>query len=217
MPASPLPLVVASRNQAKVAEIERLIGDLTIVRPPGADSALGQESEAASSLAANAEAKALLVSREEAGRLVVATDGGLLVPALGEYWNPLQTRRFAGENATDRKRASHLLALMRPYSGQDRRIGWREAMAVAYDGKIIATWTAESPPGLLANDLLEESGVLASGFWIPSLWLCPEFDGRRLIDLTIGERARHDDHWARLGIALRRLVSSNAAAGAEIG
>lgn len=202
-------LVVASHNQAKLAMIAELIGDLALVRAASA-AALGDAPENAASLAANAEAKACRVSRREPAALVVATDGGLLLPALGDGWDPLQTRRFAGPQATDRERTERLLALMEPYHGAEREIAWQEAMAVARAGEIIASWTAASPPGRLAAELNDRTTQYASGFWLPPLWVCPEWGNRRLADLTPVERGRHDDHWRRLGRRLRRLVSDDA-------
>jgi inosine/xanthosine triphosphate pyrophosphatase family protein len=204
----PIPdLVVASRNPAKVATVARLAAGLARVRPLPDDLAAAGDEDAAS-VEANAAAKARRASAAQPGSVVVATDGGLLVPALGSAWDPLRTRRFAGAHATDRERADALLALAAGLAGDERRIGWREALAVARDGLPIATWTAEDAPGLLANDYDPRLLSAGGGFWVSALWRCPECDGRRLADLSPAERAARTDHWARLGVELRRLLAT---------
>ena len=155
-------------------------------------------------LAAN---KAQQITTALPGALVIATDGGLLVPALGAAWDPLRTRRFAGLEATNRERADALLTLAAGLDGEERQIGWREAMAVARDGKILSVWTAESAPGLLARDY-DPALLDAAGFWVPALWLCPEYDHRRLAALADAERTARDDHWAGLGRELRRFLAA---------
>ena len=142
--------------------------------------------------------KATWHSRERPGVTVIATDGGLTIPALGPAWNPVETARFAGRDASGLDRALALLEICARLTGPDRRIGWSEAMSVAVDGRLLETWTANSPPGVLADDLPPEL-YPASGFWVPWLWRCPEYGNRRLSDLTRQERLGRRDHWAILG------------------
>jgi inosine/xanthosine triphosphate pyrophosphatase family protein len=202
-------VLLASGNPAKLAALRRAIGDAAIVDPLPEVSG-GDEEEAEGDLAAIAAAKAERASLAAPGEFVIATDGGLLVPALGARWNPRRTRRFAGPAATDRERAEALLALAAGLRGEERRIGWREALAVAHDGRIVARWTAEDTPGLLATDV-DPAWVDGGGFWVPAVWVCPEFGGRRLAELSAPERAARDDHWARLGRELRRFLAASAA------
>lgn len=207
-PPDPPDLVVASRNPDKVATIDRLAGGLARVRPLPADLADAVAGEDGASAEAIAAAKARRASAALPGGIVVATDGGLLVPALGSAWDPLRTRRFAGDRVTDRQRADALLALAAGLTGDERRIGWREALAVARDGLPIATWTAEDAPGLLADDYDPRLLSVDGGFWVSALWVCPECDGRRLADLSPAERAARTDHWARLATEFRHLLAT---------
>jgi len=201
-------LVVASRNPAKVAAVARLAASLARVRPLPDDLADATADEDGASFVAIAAAKARRASAALPGSIVVATDGGLLVPALGSAWDPLRTRRFAGDRATDRERADALLALAAGLTGDERRIGWREALAVARDGLPVATWIAEDSPGLLADGYDPRLLAATGGFWVSALWLCPECAGRRLADLSPTERAGRVDHWARLGTRLHRLLAA---------
>ena len=200
-------LLLASGNPAKLAALRRALGAAAVVDPlPEAGG--GHDEGTGVDFAAIAAAKARRASHDPPGALVVATDGGLLVPALGVRWDPLRTRRFAGPAATNRERAAALLSLAAGLRGEERRIGWREALAVARDGRTMATWAAEDRPGQLATEV-DPAMVEDGGFWVPAVWMCPEFGGRCLAELTAEERAARDDHWARLGRELRRFLASS--------
>jgi hypothetical protein len=141
--------------------------------------------------------------------LIVASDGGLLFPALRDAWNPTRTRRFAGSGATDQDRAAALLALAAHLTGPDRTIGWRESLALARDGRLLRQWSAESPPGILATRAEPALIAAGHGFWLPALWLSPDHDNRPLAPLTPAERAARPDHWYHLGTALREALASS--------
>lgn len=213
-PASPN-LVIASRNPAKADVLAGLVGDLVRVRSLPVALAADADGEEEPSLEMVAAAKARRASAALPGGLVVATDGGLLVPALDSAWDPRLTRRFAGPRASDRVRADALLALTGGLTGERRRIGWREAMAVAHDGAVVAAWTAEDAPGFLAPGYDPRLIAAVGGFWISSLWICPEHGGRRLAELTTEERAARNDHWSQLGTELRRFLATAEAVGVQ--
>lgn len=200
-------LVAATRNPAKIAQLAALVAGLAVVRPPAHDISCEEDAdiEAGDDLAEIAQRKALAFSRFESDRLLVATDGGLIMPALPS-WRPARTKRFAGEHASNRDRADALLSMARGLTGPEREVSWCEAMTVARDDRVLATWVAESPPGLLATDYDPADLTGNSGFWLPALWRCPEFGGKRLIDLTPAERTARLDHWQILGRELRGFV-----------
>lgn len=201
-------VVVATRNPAKVASLGRFVpGWDDVAAPPDLDL---DATEDGPTFAANAVAKAEAVSARLSGEVVVATDGGLLVPALGDAWDPLRTHRFAGTGATAADRARALLRLAVDLRGRDREIGWQEALAVAVDGRHEASWLAESPPGELATTLHESLLGADPGFWVPAIWRCPECGGKRLADLTADERATRFDHWMQLGSALGGWLAERA-------
>ena len=66
---------------------------------------------------------------ERTGILSIASDGGLAVPALGNAWDSLTTRRSAGGDADDAQRLRRLIDLMEPHEGESRRASWTEAVA----------------------------------------------------------------------------------------
>lgn len=208
-------LIAATRNPAKVAQFAVLVDGLATVEPLPADAILpvsDEHLEAGNDLRAIAAAKALAWSRQFSGALVIASDGGLLVPALGQRWNPARTRRFAGTKASDLDRARALLDMASDLVDERRTIGWRESIAIARDGSLMAALSAESARGVLAEDVDETLLAHARGFWIPTLWRCPTFDGRLLAELSAAERTNLDDHWHRLREPLCRWLRDYAAA-----
>jgi len=206
-----LNIVAATRNQAKIVEFQRLVGHLATVVSVPVDFEFLAVDERGSSLEAIASEKAVTLSRQlqAANRpsLTIASDGGLLIPRLGAAWNPLITRRFAGEAASDLERAELLLNMAKSLDGTQREIGWREAVAIANHGRLVEVWSAESEPGLLASRV---DGALIErqpGFWIPAIWLVPRFGNRPLASLTAAERQSIDDHWSKLQEPVRGALA----------
>jgi inosine/xanthosine triphosphate pyrophosphatase family protein len=207
-------VIAATRNQAKLTELRRLVGDAADIIPlPHDISPEGQGGrwaltaiEDGSTVEENAANKALFWSRLLEDKLVIASDGGLLIPALGSDWDPTRTRRFAGEDATDLERARALLARTAHLRGNDRQISWRESVAVTKGGVLLGQWSADSEPGLLATSVdtaLIEGG---DGFWVESIWICPDITDRRLASLNREERAARGDHWCRLESSVRAFL-----------
>ena len=215
-----IPLVTATRNAAKLALLASLVGDRHALEPlpHTIEPTEPEPSEIAGidPLVGIAMAKAVSVSVALGGARTIASDGGLLVPALGDAWQPARTRRFAGPGAINRERAEALLALADGLTGDQRRIGWREAVAFAEAGRIVATFTAEATPGWLAEALPAGWDDNGQGFWVPRLWrgdpgpapssgagsdlwgrlallVAPYLDG--LADRQIGPKGPAKRHW----------------------
>lgn len=142
----------------------------------------------------NAKSKARAWSLHS-GMLSIATDGGLVIPVLGQRWDSLRTARFAGPGATDQGRLHGLLDLMQPYRGDDRTAFWIEALAIAQDGRILKSWEVESEPGLLAEH--HDPAAVTPGFWAFSLWYIPRL-GKTYDHLSPEDLESVDDHWRRL-------------------
>jgi hypothetical protein len=204
----PLRLTAATRNLAKLREIERVVDGLAAIEPLPVDATLppGVEAriESGASIHENAEAKAQAWSSVLSDRLVIASDGGLVVPALGNRWRPVNTRRFNGPASTDLQRAQRLLQIAQLLEGDDRAIGWQEALCVGRNGILLASMEVSSPAtGFLAESVTPVLVDAAGGFWVSALWRCPEYDGRLLVELTPEERNRRFDHWLLLRGSLR--------------
>jgi XTP/dITP diphosphohydrolase len=132
--------------------------------------------------------------------LAIASDGGLVLPALGAAWESLYTHRFAGETATGEDRVRNLLEMLLPYRGEDRRASWLESLAIAHRGRILASWELEGATGRIGKEMPSESPE-PDGFWAFSVWEFPHL-GKTYNQLSIPERDSLDDHWVRL----KRLV-----------
>ena len=200
-------LLLATGNPAKEGKLRWLLQGLD-VEPlsPGELGAVPMVAEEESTHLANAEGKALACSRW-AGIPAIASDGGLVIPALGERWDALHTRRFAGEQADDQARLDRLLQLMAPYAGAEREAYWIEAVALADRGRLLKSWQVESPRGLLATEY--DPAFIDPGFWAFSLWYLPQF-GKTHAQLSATELERLDDHWARLRDLVRKLFAPSS-------
>ena len=145
-----------------------------------------------------AEAKAAEWSRAAGGIMAMASDGGLVAPALGANWESRYTRRFAGPAADDGERQRRLLELLEPYAGADRNAAFVEALAIAEEGRIIASWEVSGATGRIVESLDDAGDATdGSGFWVFPLWYFAEY-GRTYDRLTESERAALGDHWHTL-------------------
>lgn len=195
-----LPILLATTNQDKQRELRRLVEGLALspVTPAelGLDSAPEEDEETHLEIARQ---KACQWS-QTASTLAMASDGGLVLPALGDRWESLFTHRFAGEPADDQTRVQRLLELMLPYRGTRREASWIEALAIADRGRLLASWELTGATGIIAEDATELLPD-GSGFWVFSLWEFPQY-GKRYNQLSTAQREALNDHW----LALRGLV-----------
>ena len=197
------PLLLATTNPDKLAQLRRLLQCLPVdtVEPSQLPiSSRIAPSEDGPSHEAIARSKAIEWSRM-ASLPAIATDGGLTIPALGGSWSSLTTARFAGEGATNQERALALFKMMAPFKGDERRATWVEALALATEGRCLASWEVTGAEGLILDEL--PLGMPDAGFWVFPLWHIPRF-GKTYDLLEDRELAEADDHWAQL----RDLVQS---------
>jgi XTP/dITP diphosphohydrolase len=195
----PHKILLATGNPAKQEALRGLLAGLPLElitpRDLGLDSVPDEAGETHEDIA---RSKARDWSRA-ADMLVIASDGGLVIPALGSDWESRFTHRFAGALATDEDRMRLLLELMRPYRGRDREASWMEAVAVADRGRVLASWERAGSTGVI----LEEPGdsPRVPGFWVFSLWYFPRL-GKTYNQLSELEKESLGDHWT----GLRALV-----------
>ena len=131
--------------------------------------------------------------------LTIASDGGLVIPALGEWWESRFTHRFAGPAADDGGRIQRLLELLHPYQGTARKAWWVEALAIASRDRVLASWELRGGSGVIAEAPSDSSR--GSSFWAFSVCYVPQF-GKTYNHLSPQEWEALGDHWTRL----RRLV-----------
>lgn len=124
----------------------------------------------------------------------IATDGGMEIPALGNSWDALFTKRFVGkENVTDFDRMDALLELMK--DKKDRRMRWEEAVAIAYKGRVVFSASAEGAKGVLQTHY--DKSKYKNGIWLCSLWYFPTYK-KNYFDLKPREMGFAEVSWFRL-------------------
>ena len=200
----PTPILLATGNRDKQEQFRQILAGLPFSALTPCDVALWAPlEESGDTHEAIARDKASRWSSASA-MLAIASDGGLVIPALGPHWESRYTRRFAGPAADNAVRLSRLLELMRPYRGEDRRASWVEALALAYRGRVLVSWELAGGVGYL--DEQPPDGPLPE-FWVFSVWRFPQF-GAAYSQLTEAQRESIDDHWGRLRRLVRRYLTS---------
>ena len=200
----PTPILLATGNRDKQAEFRRLLYGLPFAPATPAEAGIsGIPDEEGDTHEAIARDKAAQWSAA-ASMLAIASDGGLVIPALGPRWESRYTHRFAGPAADNKERLARLLELMRPCHGEDRRASWVEALAVADRGRVLVSWELSGGVGFL--DEQHPDGPLPE-FWVFSVWRFPQF-GATYSQLTDAQREYIDDHWGRLRRLVRRFLTS---------
>lgn len=153
----------------------------------------------------NAEKKAIEVSRIY-GCHAVATDGGVLIPALGDDWNGLLTKRFIGrENATDIDHIEALLELMKSKVGKERAIIWNEAIAIARSGELLFSTQVEGDHGVIQTTYNPEQ--YQKGIWQCTITCYPQFGGKNYFELNDTERQYSEISWHRLKQAVDKYFA----------
>jgi inosine/xanthosine triphosphate pyrophosphatase family protein len=144
----------------------------------------------------NAEIKALVVARKS-GSYAIASDGGALIPALGDNWNEFLTKRFIGkEDVSDFDRMDCLLEIMKDKRGRERTIFWKESIAIADPKKTIFSTEVDGD-----TSVLQETYNLKQykkGIWLCTLSSYPQFDNKNFFELNEEEKKYGEISWWKL-------------------
>ncbi len=195
-------ILLATTNAAKAERLAWLVAGLPLTCLVPVDLGLRSPDvhERGTSFVENAAAKAIAWSDLAPGILVLASDGGLRIPALGQKWSELLTKRNAGEGVGAPQRISHLLALMDGLSGEQRSTVWCEALALACGGTLLRTWMSSGNGGAIVERYV--AGEADDEFWTESIRIQP-LAGKLYRDLSDEELARYDTVWPALRIKVR--------------
>jgi XTP/dITP diphosphohydrolase len=128
--ASARQLVIATRNQGKLLEIQTLLGDIpwNLIALDQFEN-IGEAEESESTYVGNAISKAKFYANAT-GEIALADDSGLEVTALGGAPGVLSAR-YAGPDASDAARRLKLLSELKSASSPDRRARFVCAAVVA--------------------------------------------------------------------------------------
>lgn len=173
-------LILATKNQGKLAEMHELLADLPFELVSLASYTQLQEiEETGESFAENAAIKAEAVMRAT-GELVLADDSGLEVDALGGRPG-VYSARFAGPGRGDKANNRKLLAELSEVAMKDRTARFRTVVAIAAPGgeTVFAVGSVE---GLIAE---QEEG--AAGFGYDPLFYLPSV-GKTFAQMTPPEK-----------------------------
>lgn len=153
----------------------------------------------------NAEIKANAWS-QATDYLSLATDGGLFIPILGSSWQSINTKRFAGPNATDQDRIDQLLKLMEPYSLKNRQAFWIEALSLSWKGRNLETWEVHGERGILRKSVPKQAPQ--DTFWVNTLWNLSNPKPIKSTKVTTDDT--FDSHWVQLKDHFHEFYSNMA-------
>jgi len=170
-------LLLATNNEAKVREYRDLLRDLAFELVTSAEMGMVNiVNEVGESLEENARLKAT-ASAARSQLLALADDSGLEVDALGGEPGRLSAR-YAGEQASDRGRISHLLAKLEGVPWERRSARFRCAIAIATpEGKV--EFCSGECLGIITFEPRGERG-----FGYDPIFYLPEL-GRTMAELTL--------------------------------
>ncbi len=148
--------------------------------------------EGADDILENAKLKATQISKKYPDQVVVASDGGVLIPYLGDKWNHVLTKRLGGidmaEKFSEKERAETLLKLMKNATGKEREVVWEGALAIAHNGQLLFAEKIRGESGFLLEKI--PAGFEPSGFWLGYLWYVPEAR-TYYMDIPLSERFKY--------------------------
>src|SRR5215471_34190 len=159
-------LVVATRNRHKTREIEHILGPGFKISDLRGHPDISEIRESGTSFEENAKLKALAASTQLPA-LVIADDSGLEVDALGGAPG-IYSARYAGANATERKKINKLLReLERVRAANDRRRArYRCVVALARNTNLLGTFEG-IVEGRIAKELRGDYGFGYDPIFIP--------------------------------------------------
>jgi len=198
-------ILIATGNPHKQEKLRWIVTDYfsEVLLPSDIDSNIEVEENGATFLE-NAEIKAVAASKCFDG-YTIATDAGIMIPSLGDQWNGLHTKRFAGADASDEDRMKLLLSLLKDKTDDDRKMVWNEAVAIARDGEIVFSQQVAGIEGVAQTDY--NMNKYKPGIWVCSLWYFPQWQ-KNFFDLTESETTEAEISWHKLKEAVTNYFDS---------
>ena len=167
-------ILIGTKNAYKAAEMTYFLSGIPniIIHPYSDLGCTVKVEEDQDSLMGNAKKKAQEISRAT-DYYVLTSDGGVDIPGLGNKWDILRNQRTVGEDKTDIEKANKLLALMTGLQGEDRRVEYHLALALALKGKIVFSTESITDKGYIVKDF--PKGKIPLYLWMGHIWYYPKF------------------------------------------
>ncbi len=193
----PAKLLVATNNRGKLREYAELLKGIPFELTTLSEQGITEEvEESGSSLKQNAIHKATSYAKLS-GLTTMADDSGLEVDALGGEPGPF-SRRYAGDNVSDKERNDYLLAKLRDVPGEKRTARFRAVIAIASpDGKVKTTEGVCE--GIISFDF---KGT--GGFGYDPIFYLPTLD-KHMAEISLAEKNRIS-HRAKAAQKARRIL-----------
>lgn len=137
----------------------------------------------------NAEIKAINWSRHTPD-VVLAEDCGFDIPAL-DNWEKVSSKRNLGENLNDDDRRKKLLELMKNLKGEDRKVLWTVAIALAKEGKLLGSVSFDNPHPSYILEKIDPKVKVIPGEFLSCIEFKPEF-GKVYTELTDEEIEKNE-------------------------
>jgi len=196
----PAKLLVATNNRGKLREYSELLRGVPFELTTLSEQGITVEvEETGSSLEQNAIRKATAYAGLS-GLITMADDSGLEVDALGGEPGPL-SRRYAGENVTDKERNDFLLAKLKDVPREKRTARFRCVIAIAAPRGVVKTCEGACE-GIIAFGARGEGG-----FGYDPVFYLPELD-KHMAELSLAEKNRIS-HRARAAQKAKRILRRN--------
>jgi len=193
----PAKLLVATNNPGKLREYVSLLDGLPFELTTLAKAGIADDvEETGSSMEQNAIQKASVYSALS-GLITLADDSGLEVDALGGEPGPF-SRRYAGDDVSDRERNDFLLTKLRSVPWEGRGARFRCVIAIATPEGRVETCEGVCE-GVIALDSRGEGG-----FGYDPIFHLPELD-KRMAELTLEEK-NEISHRARAAQKARPIL-----------
>jgi len=193
----PAKLLVATNNRGKLREYAELLKGIRLELTTLKEQGITEEvEESGSSLKQNAIHKATAYAKLS-GLTTMADDSGLEVDALGGEPGPL-SRRYAGDNASDKERNDYLLAKLRNVPREKRTARFRCVIAlVTPDAKVK---TCEG----VCEGIIAFRSKGEGGFGYDPIFYLPELD-KHMAELSLSEKNKIS-HRAKSALKVRRIL-----------
>lgn len=171
-------LILATTNPHKITKLRQIFAHyFSYIAPQGKQIDIEENGK---TFRENAEKKTVGVSKIYHCH-AVTTDGSVLIPAPGDDWSSLLTKRFVGRSdATDFDRIEALLELMKNKKGSDRAILREEAVALANNGELLFSAQVEGDRGEVQETYSPEQ--YQSGIWQCTVTCCPQFGSKNSLN-----------------------------------